>query len=94
MSDRPVRNPQNAFRTVSDEGGLVVDPIAHDVRVLNPVGSFIYSRLDGTNTLDAIVTAVVEEFDVVEEEARRDVTAFLDDLRERGMLSGQRAEAG
>ena len=86
MSEAPKRNPQNAFRTVDDDGGLVVNPIAHDVTVLNPVGSLIYSMLDGSHSVQQIVEAVVAQYDVTEDQARQDVDAFLADLRERGML--------
>ncbi len=92
MSENPRRNPNNAFRAIADEGGLVVDPGAHDVKVLNPVGSAIYGLLDGTRDLDAIVRAVVAEFDVDEATARKDVEDFLADLRERGMLAAPAAE--
>ena len=86
MSQKPQRSPNNAFRAVDDDGGLVVNPIAHDVTVLNPVGSLIYSMLNGENTVEQIVTAVTEQYEVNESEARRDVDAFIEDLQKRGML--------
>lgn len=83
------RHPDTAFRSVSDEGGLVVLPSRSEVKVLNPVGSKVYSMLDGTHTLDEIVAAVLAEFTVEEAEARRDVQAFLDELAQEGMLAGE-----
>lgn len=47
---------------------------------LNAVGAFIWERLDGRTTGAAIVSALVEEFDVVEERAREDYLAFVAQL--------------
>ena len=91
MSDKPARDRALAFREIPGEGGLVVDPRQSEVKVLNPVGSKIYSLLDGEHSIEQIVAAVVEEFDVAETVARADIEAFLDDLRERDMLKGDPA---
>lgn len=83
---KPRRDSTTAFRSVADEGCLVVVPSRATVEVLNPVGGKIYSMLDGTNTKAEIVRAVMEEFEVSQEEAQRDLAAFLDELRAKGML--------
>jgi hypothetical protein len=93
VHDRPVRNPETAFREVADEGGLVVLPSRSEVKVLNPVGSKVYSMLDGTHTVDEIIAAVVEEFDVNEADARRDVEGFLAELDSQGMLGDGETQA-
>jgi len=72
---------------VADEGCLVVVPKRAAVEVLNPVGGKIYSMLDGTHTTDDIVRALVEEFEVSEDQARKDLEAFLDELRDKEMLA-------
>ena len=82
----PRRDPTTAHRSVADEGCLVVVPSRAAVEVLNPVGGKIYSMLDGTHTADDIVQALVEEFDVSEDQARKDLDAFLDELKEAKML--------
>ena len=81
------RHPETAFRPVADEGGLVVLPSRSEVKVLNPVGSKVYAMLDGKHSLDEIVAAVVEEFDVTADAARRDVEGFVDELADHGMLA-------
>jgi hypothetical protein len=82
------RNPETAFRAVGDEGGLVVIPADSIVQVLNPVGSKIYSLLDGKHSRAQIVRAIVDEFEVSEAQARADLEGFLAELRSRGMLAG------
>jgi hypothetical protein len=86
QSERPKRHPDTAFRAVGDEGGLVVIPGRAEVKVLNPVGIKIFSLLDGTRTPAEIADAVLEEFDADRDAVLRDIDAFLDELREQGML--------
>jgi hypothetical protein len=83
----PRRHPDTAFRQVGDEGGLVVLPTRAEVKVVNPVGAKVFGLLDGEHSLEAITEAVLEEFEITREEARRDIEAFLQDLAEHGMLA-------
>jgi hypothetical protein len=82
----PRRHPDTAFRAIGDEGGLVVLPSDAEVKVINSVGAKVFELLDGEHSLDAITEAVVEEFDISHEEARRDIEAFIGDLEANGML--------
>ncbi len=47
---------------------------------LSPVAAFIWERLDGTQTGDAILDAILECFDVPRERAEQDYLAFLTQL--------------
>jgi len=82
----PRRHPDTAFRQIGDEGGLVVLPGRAEVKVLNPVGIAVFSLLDGSRDIDALASAVVEEFDIEPAQARNDVVAFLTELQREGML--------
>ena len=82
----PRRDSTTAFRSVADEGCLVVVPSRATVEVLNPVGGKIFSMLDGTHTEDDIVRGVMEEFEVGEEQARQDLRDFVSQLRSKGMV--------
>jgi len=86
VEQSPRRNSDTAYRAIGDEGGLVVQATASAVQVLNPVGSTIFALLDGQHSVAQIVEAVVREYDVSEEVARRDVGVFLDELAEKGLL--------
>lgn len=88
------RSADSAYRAVGDEGGLVVLPIRSEVKVLNPVGSKIYSMLDGSHTEREIVDAVVNEFDIAPDEAERDLREFLKELEQHGMLAVEAAAPG
>ena len=83
----PRRHPDTAFRKIGEEGGLVVLPGRAEVKVLNPVGIAVFSRLDGTKDVDALAAAIAEEFEIELAQAREDVIAFLTELQREGMLA-------
>jgi hypothetical protein len=92
-SGNPKRNPGNAFQSIGEEGGLVVVPEHSKVEVLNPVGSKIFSMLDGNHSRDEIVRAIVDEFDVTEDQAKQDLEQFLLELKKSELLA-QPGEGG
>jgi len=47
---------------------------------LNEVGSFIWEKLDETESVEELVEAVVSEFEIDRETAKADVTSFLTEL--------------
>jgi hypothetical protein len=53
---------------------------------LNPVGAFIWSRLDGKVGLADLKNYVVDEFDVSAEQAEEDIIAFINGLLEAGLI--------
>lgn len=86
-ASNPRRHPDTAFRQVGDEGGLVVLPTRAEVKVVNLVGATVFGLLDGEHSLEEITEAVVDEFEITRDEARRDIEAFLRDLEAHGMLA-------
>ena len=57
----PRKHKDAAYRSVGDEGGLVVLPGKAEVKVLNPVGSLIFSLIDGEHSHADIARAVHRE---------------------------------
>lgn len=53
---------------------------------LNEVGTKTWESLEQQRTVDELVTIVSEEFDVSEEQSRRDVESFLDDLEAANLI--------
>ena len=53
---------------------------------LNPVAAFVWERIDGETSLDAILTDVRERFEVTREEARVDLEELIAGLLEADML--------
>jgi len=57
-----------------------------NIFVLNPLADFIWQRLDGKRTLEAVVAEIVGEFDVTAGQASGDVDEFVGQLLERGLV--------
>ncbi len=64
-------------KTVYDSNGLFV---------LNELGAFLWDRLPEAETEEELLTAVLAEYEVTEETAKKDLRIFLDKLRDMGIL--------
>jgi hypothetical protein len=72
-------------RIVDGEAVLLL-PEKGQVKVLNEVGAFIWSQVDGINTVKMISESVTGEYAVDQREAEQDTILFLKDLEERGVI--------
>ena len=64
-------------KTVYDSNGLFI---------LNELGSFLWDRLETAENEEELLTAVLDEYEVTEDVAAKDLRTFLDKLREMGIL--------
>ena len=73
-------------------GDVILIPVGKTVYetnglfVLNELGDFIWDLLPDAPDAEAICQAVLDNYEVSEEEARNDVEEFLDKLREMHIL--------
>ena len=73
-------------------GDIVLVPVgktiydANGLFVLNEVGGFLWDRLPEANGPDDLTDAVLQEYDVTNEEARRDIEEFLCKLRQLDII--------
>jgi hypothetical protein len=65
-------------------GARVMD--MNSLITLNVTGRCVWELLAADRSVEYLVAAVVEQFDVDRERARADVRAFLDDLGRLGLL--------
>ena len=87
MTERyPMQNPRAAWRVYDDEA-VVVSPDDSTLHTLNEVGTLVWEAADGRTPLTAIVGRVCERFDVGAPSAERDVTTFIERLREQGLVT-------
>jgi methyltransferase-like protein len=62
---------------------LMIVPIKNSVAdmnelyTLNEVGSFIWELINGENTIDDIINAIVNEYNVDKKTAQTDLTSFI-----------------
>jgi Coenzyme PQQ synthesis protein D (PqqD) len=79
------RAPDAVWREV-DGRAAVISLDGGRIRTLNPVGTFVWSLLDG-RPVAALREALAERYpEVAAEELARDLDAFLDDLSRRGLV--------
>ena len=80
------KNPNAAFR-IFDGQATIVLPDRSEVNVLNELGSMVWERIDGSRTVGQIVEAVVQDYEVGPEAARRDILEFIGALHDHGMVT-------
>jgi len=65
---------------------MVVVPGRAEVQILNPVGTRVWSLIDGERSVLQIIEALTGEYDVDEDQLERDVREFVASLDQRDML--------
>ncbi|MCJ7525862.1 MAG: PqqD family protein [Candidatus Aminicenantes bacterium] len=84
------RNERIAGRRIAGESFLI--PVCgtpldmENIFILNPLADFIWERLDGEQTLDAIVAEIIAEFDVTAGKAGADAREFVGQLQQKGLV--------
>lgn len=79
-----------AGRSIAGESFLI--PVCgqpadlENIFILNPMADFIWQRLDGEHTPEAILEAIVENFDVECERARADMAELIGQLLEHDLI--------
>lgn len=72
-------------RNIGEE--LVIVPLKNSVAdmnemyTLNGVGSSIWAYIDGVKSFDEIVASIVDEYNIEEKTAKKDVEIFLEKLQ-------------
>jgi len=79
------------YRIVGAEA-VVVRQSGPEVLVLNGVGARVIEGVDAKTTVAALVARLAEEYDVDPQTLERDVTSFLSELAEGGVV--EKMEAG
>jgi hypothetical protein len=82
---RVVRRPGVIAERLLDET-VVLDPESDAYAKLNRTGGFLWERLDEAETLHGLAGALATRFDIPEERARVDTSAFVRDLVARGLV--------
>ena len=83
--DKPVANPLIVLREEFDDWAILFDPDSGDGFGLNPVGVFIWNRLDGRHGVRDILKELREKCEEVPEEAEDHLQGFIQDLVTRGL---------
>ena len=92
-SGKAIANPSIVFRDDFDDWAILFDPDSGESFGLNPVGVFVWKKLDGKHTVDDIVVELRENCEDVPEEAKDHVTELINDLVERGLAGYETGKA-
>ena len=84
------KDPNIIFREIGGE--VILVPIKQNVRdlentfALNETAAFAWGKLDGVRTLGEILTLIIAEYEVGQEEAQDDLLELVAQLIEAGAL--------
>ncbi len=85
MNRKPKRNQSLVWRELDGETAIISSD-NQTLHTLNGVGSRIWSFLDGTRDIADIVSTISHEYQEDEEIVKKDVTEYLEDLKELNLL--------
>jgi len=85
-SDKPIVNPQVVLREEFDDWAILFDPNTGNAVGINPMGVFIWKRLEGRHTIQDILKEVRENCENVPKEAKEHIEEFIRNLIERGFI--------
>lgn len=83
---KPVVNPLVVLREEFDDWAILFEPDTGNAFGLNPIGVFIWKRLDGRHRLEGILKELRENADGVPEEAEDHLKEFIGELIEHGLV--------
>lgn len=85
-----VRKNDVIIYDLDEDGMMIYDSESQDTHVLNEMGSFIWKTLETTNLYNDIVAKILSNFDEVgEEQINEDLSCFLEELIEKGLVLTQ-----
>jgi hypothetical protein len=87
-----LQNPKAAWR-VYDGEAVIVSPEDSMLHTLNELGTLVWEAADGQTPLTTVVGRICGLYDTDAATAERDVMAFVERLREQGLLSVLNAPA-
>ncbi len=84
-NDKPIANPMIVLREEFDDWAILFDPDSGRALGINPVGVFVWKRLDGKHDISDILKELNENCEDVPPEAEEDIKAFIQSLVENGL---------
>ncbi len=83
---KPIANPVVVLREEFDDWAILFNPDTAEAVGINPVGVAIWKLIDGWRGVEQIVTEIKESFSGVPDGVNKEVSAFVDDLAEKGFV--------
>jgi len=80
-----VQNPACPVREIG-EGLVIMAPEGTVTHSLESIGVFIWNHIDGQNSLQMVLDAIVAEYDVAADTAREDLLEFVNQMHKSGLV--------
>lgn len=80
-------NSSIVLREEYDDWAILFDPDSNRTLGINPMGVFMWKRLDGKHTIGEILDELPGNFENISSEAITHLTNFVEDLIKRGLAS-------
>ncbi len=91
LNDLVFYRPQDKLSTELDQETVILDMESGIYSQLNPVGTTIWNQLEQPVALTTIIQKIVTVYEVKEEECRKDVLTFLQDLSRNELIKAEYA---
>ena len=85
LNAKVVKNEKTAYRVIESEG-LIMNPADSTLHATNKTGTFIWEALKTTRVVSELLEDVIQEFDIEEDQARKDLISFLEELSEKKLI--------
>jgi hypothetical protein len=82
----PTQVSEIIWRDTAD-GAVLIAPSTGKLQVFNTSGAYIWQLIDGKLTIGDIQAYVSRHFDITEEQASKDISHFLTELSDKGLIS-------
>ncbi len=78
-------NPQCPVRPIG-EGLVIMSPSGDTTHSLEDLGAFIWNHLDGKRDLQAVLQAIVDDYEIDPGTARSDLVHFVSQMSDAGLV--------
>ena len=85
--DKLIANPLLVFREEFDDWAILFDPDTGDALGINPMGVFVWKRLDSYHAIQDIQKEVRDLYDNVPNEANDQIKEFIQELIKKKFVS-------
>lgn len=77
---------RDVISRIYDQEGVLVNTRKAQIKVINEVGAYIWSMIDGVRSVQDIARAVSTQYDVELDQAEQDTLEFVRDLSQKGLI--------
>ncbi|MGQ9611166.1 MAG: PqqD family protein [bacterium] len=84
-SETFLRNENYIWRIIDGET-IIMSPYGDKLYALNDMGTFIWELLDGSKTIEDIVSNILKDYDIEKNIVYNDVIRFIEKLLENNIL--------